>query len=51
MLTGVLLVFICYPILIIISSVIMTALVLTFWAWMPVVLLGTYIFNITIYHF
>lgn len=40
-----------YPVLILISSVLTTLLVLTFWAWMPLVLLVTYLFNIFIFHF
>lgn len=48
---GVLLVLIGFPILIIVSSVVTLSLVLTFWAWVPLVLVFTYIFNICIKQF
>ena len=51
LLAGVFIVLICYPILILIASSVTFALVVTFWAWMPVILLATYLFNIFIKQF
>lgn len=48
---GILLTLIGYPILILVVSVITTVGVLTFWAWIPLVLLVNYLFNIFIYQF
>lgn len=48
---GVLLVLIGFPILIVVASAVTLALVLTFWAWMPLILAVTYLFNICIKQF
>lgn len=48
---GVFLVLIGYPILIVFCSVVSTILVVTVWAWIPLILLVTYTFNIFIYQF
>lgn len=48
---GIFLVLICYPILIVSASSVTLCLVVTFWAWMPVILLATYLFNIFIKQF
>jgi hypothetical protein len=40
-----------YPILIVVCSIVSTILVVTVWAWIPLILLATYIFNIIIYQF
>ena len=48
---GVLVTLIGFPILILVASSVTVALVLTFWVWMPVVLLATYLFNIFIKQF
>ena len=45
---GIFLVLICYPILIVVASSVTLCLVVTFWAWMPVILLATYLFNILV---
>ncbi len=51
LLVGILLVLIGFPILIIVASTITVVLVVTFWAWMPLVLVVTYLFNIFIKQF
>lgn len=48
---GVLLVLIGFPILIVVASAVTLALVLTFWAWMPLILAVTYLFNIFLKQF
>lgn len=48
---GVIIVLIGYPILIVVCSTITIILVLTIWAWIPLVLSITYIFNIMVYQF
>lgn len=48
---GVIVTLIGYPIVIIIASAISAVLVITIWAWVPIILLVTYIFNIFIYQF
>ncbi len=48
---GIFLVLICYPIIIVVFSVVSTILVITVWAWIPLILLVTYTFNIFIYQF
>ena len=48
---SVFLVLIGYPILIIFCSVVSTILVMTVWAWIPLILFLTYTFNIFIYQF
>ncbi len=40
-----------YPILIVFCSVVSTILVVTVWAWIPLILVVTYIFNIIVYQF
>ena len=51
MVVGLLLVLLGYPLLIVLSSVATTLLVFTFWAWMPLLLLVTYLFNLLVYNF
>jgi hypothetical protein len=48
---GVILVLIGYPIIILILSFSAFALLLTIWAWMPIFLLITYLFNVLIKNF
>lgn len=48
---GVFLTLICYPVLIVIASGVIFLLIFTFWAWMPAILLATYVFNIFIKQF
>lgn len=48
---GVLIVLIGYPIIIVVFSVCATILVVTVWAWIPLILMVTYVFNIFIYQF
>jgi hypothetical protein len=48
---GIIITLIGYPCLILFVSALTTALVVTFWAWMPVMLLITYLFNILLYQF
>jgi hypothetical protein len=48
---GIFLVLVCYPVLILAGSAISAALILTFWAWMPILLLATYLFNVFIKQF
>ena len=48
---GILIVLICYPILIVFVSTITFILVVTFWAWMPVILIATYLYNIFVKQF
>ena len=48
---GVLLTLACYPVLIVVASTIIFILIFTFWVWMPVILLVTYLFNILIKQF
>lgn len=51
LLVGVILVLVGFPILIIVASVVTFIIVLTVWAWIPLVLLATYFFNIFIKQF
>ena len=48
---GVLLVLIIYPILIVVLSFLCFALILTFWAWVPMIMIVCYLFNILIFQF
>lgn len=48
---GVFITLIGYPILILLCSSILTVMMFTFWAWLPVIMLLTYLFNIFIYQF
>ena len=48
---GIIIVLVCYPILIVVASSLTLALVVTFWVWMPIILLATYLFNIFIKQF
>jgi hypothetical protein len=48
---GIIITLVLYPCLIVVCSVVSTVLIFTVWAWMPLILLVTYIFNIFIYQF
>lgn len=48
---GLILTLLLYPCLIIVCSVLTTAILLTVWIWVPLVLLLTYLFNILIFQF
>jgi hypothetical protein len=48
---GILLTLIAYPIAIVLASLVMTVLIITFWIWMPIIFVITYLFNILIYQF
>jgi len=48
---GIILTLIGYPCLIVVCSVVSSILVVTFWAWMPLILFVCYLFNIIIYQF
>ena len=48
---GVVLVLIIYPILIVVLSFLCFALILTFWAWVPLIMIICYLFNILVFQF
>lgn len=48
---GVFLTLIVYPVSILVVSTFMTVLMVTFWAWMPIILMVTYLFNVLLFQF
>jgi hypothetical protein len=48
---GVAITLILYPIAIIVSSLLMGFLIITVWAWIPIILLITYLFNVFLFQF
>eukprot|EP00919_Chromeraceae_sp_WS-2016_P021639 GHVR01051117.1.p1 GENE.GHVR01051117.1~~GHVR01051117.1.p1 ORF type:complete len:219 (+),score=-9.19 GHVR01051117.1:5790-6446(+) len=48
---GVILTLIVYPCAIVVNSVISAILIISFWAWVPLIMCATYLFNILIFQF
>ena len=42
---------ILYPIVIFISTILITIFIVTFWIWLPIIFMATYLFNILIFQF
>ena len=51
LLVGIIGTLILYPILIVVLSLLCTALILTFWAWVPIIMIVCYLFNILVFQF